>query len=164
MLDLAFAAGSVSVFASMAVAPHVAPLMSALLTRIKNLFGAKPTVGERSGWRIEFDWGIKRFGMWSTREPAQSVPASTAPSPAVFEQQLPPIAAGCERLPQPPTPLVSEPEPILLYFPPPGHAWTIVVDPDITAHIVEQLRAPERSRPVRKAKRSSTPPARMRAA
>jgi hypothetical protein len=48
MLDLAFAAGSVSVFASFVLVPHVVPLASLFLTWVKSLFGRKPAAAEES--------------------------------------------------------------------------------------------------------------------
>ena len=160
MLDLAFAAGSVSVFASVAIMPHVASLVSLFVTWVRSLLAPKRSAGERSGWDIDLDWQTKRFRMSSTREPAPSVPAGGSLFPAASPQQLPPIAAGCERLPLPPTPLVSEP--IVLHFPPPGHTWTIVVEPQITAQAVKEFRPRERRRTRRK--QASPPPPRKRAA
>jgi hypothetical protein len=163
MLDLAFAAGSVSVCASAALVPHVVPLLSLLLTWVRSLLAPKRAPGERSGWDIDLDWQAKRFRMSSMREPAPSTPSSSSPSPALAVE-LPPMAAGCERLPQPPTPLVSEPkpEPMLLHFPPPGHTWTIVVAPEITADVVKEIRSMERRRPIRHKK--PAPSRRKRAA
>jgi hypothetical protein len=161
MLDLAFAAGSVSVCASVGIVPHVAHPLSLLVTWVRTLLAPKRAAGEPSGWDIDLDWQAKRFRMSSTRGPAASAAVGSSRC-SRLGQQLPRIAAGCERLPLRPTPLVSEP--ILLHFPPPGHTWTIVVEPEITAEIVEELRTPERRRPVRRTKPSSAPPSRKRAA
>jgi len=156
MLDLAFAAGSVSVFASVALVPHAVSLASLFLTWVKSLFGRKPAAGEQSGLEIDLDWQSKRFRVWSTRGPAPSGPSSGSPS-SQLTQQLPPIAAGCERLPQPPIPVVSEPEPILLHFPPPGHVWTVIVDPE-SASASEGFRIRECRRRGRRTESSSNGP------
>ena len=141
MIDLAVAAGSVSVVLTVALNSHAPSLVSLVLVWIKALFSPKRSASARSGLRLDFDWKKKRFRIWWTREPAASRRSNASVSRGLLSTL--PLAAGCERLPASPAPLIHE-RPILL--PPPGHTWTITKTPEIVAPLAANSHAKGRPR------------------